>query len=153
MIRHLNETDLTEILSVWLNTNLQAHSFIPAEYWKENYDIVKQMLPQAEVYVYEQNGHIAGFIGLMEQEIAGIFVTDTFQSKGVGKRLLDYVKKRKSCLTLHAYRKNQRAVQFYLREQFYIQSQETDSSTGEREYVMKWELKADRMADETAFQQ
>ena len=43
MIRHLNETDLTEILSVWLNTNLQAHSFIPAEYWKENYDIVKQM--------------------------------------------------------------------------------------------------------------
>ena len=139
MIRHLNETDLTEILSVWLNTNLQAHSFIPAEYWKENYDIVKQMLPQAEVYVYEQNGHIAGFIGLMEQEIAGLFVQDTLQSKGIGKQLLDYVKKRKSCLTLHAYRKNQRAVQFYLREQFYIQSQETDSSTGEREYVMKWE--------------
>ena len=129
MIRHLNETDLTEILSVWLNTNLQAHSFIPAEYWKENYDIVKQMLPQAEVYVYEQNGHIAGFIGLMEQEIAGLFVQDTLQSKGIGKQLLDYVKKRKSCLTLHAYRKNQRAVQFYLREQFYIQSQETDSST------------------------
>lgn len=153
MIRHLNETDLTEILSVWLNTNLQAHSFIPAEYWKENYDIVKQMLPQAEVYVYEQNGHIAGFIGLMEQEIAGLFVQDTLQSKGIGKQLLDYVKKRKSCLTLHAYRKNQRAVQFYLREQFYIQSQETDSSTSEREYVMKWELKADRMADETAFQQ
>ena len=153
MIRHLNETDLTEILSVWLNTNLQAHSFIPAEYWKENYDIVKQMLPQAEVYVYEQNGHIAVFIGLMEQEIAGLFVQDTLQSKGIGKQLLDYVKKRKSCLTLHAYRKNQRAVQFYLREQFYIQSQETDSSTGEREYVMKWELKADRMADETAFQQ
>ena len=153
MIRHLNETDLTEILSVWLNTNLQAHSFIPAEYWKENYDIVKQMLPQAEVYVYEQNGHIAGFIGLMEQEIAGLFVQDTLQSKGIGKQLLDYVKKRKSCLTLHAYRKNQRAVQFYLREKFYIQSQETDSSTGEREYVMKWELKADRMADETAFQQ
>lgn len=153
MIRHLNETDLTEILSVWLNTNLQAHSFIPAEYWKENYDIVKQMLPQAEVYVYEQNGHIAGFIGLMEQEIVGLFVQDTLQSKGIGKQLLDYVKKRKSCLTLHAYRKNQRAVQFYLREQFYIQSQETDSSTGEREYVMKWELKADRMADETAFQQ
>ena len=153
MIRHLNETDLTEILSVWLNTNLQAHSFIPAEYWKENYDIVKQMLPQAEVYVYEQNGHIAGFIGLMEQEIAGLFVQDTLQSKGIGKQLLDYVKKRKSFLTLHAYRKNQRAVQFYLREQFYIQSQETDSSTGEREYVMKWELKADRMADETAFQQ
>ena len=153
MIRHLNETDLTEILSVWINTNLQAHSFIPAEYWKENYDIVKQMLPQAEVYVYEQNGHIAGFIGLMEQEIAGLFVQDTLQSKGIGKQLLDYVKKRKSCLTLHAYRKNQRAVQFYLREQFYIQSQETDSSTGEREYVMKWELKADRMADETAFQQ
>ena len=153
MIRHLNETDLTEILSVWLNTNLQAHSFIPAEYWKENYDIVKQMLPQAEVYVYEQNGHIAGFIGLMEQEIAGLFVQDTLQSKGIGKQLLDYVKKRKSCLTLHVYRKNQRAVQFYLREQFYIQSEETDSSTGEREYVMKWELKADRMADETAFQQ
>ena len=153
MIRTFSENDLTSVMQIWLDTNVKAHCFIPSNYWTDNFATVKDILPQAEVYVYEQNGHIAGFIGLMEQEIARLFVQDIPQSKGIGKQLLDYVKKRKSCLTLHAYRKNQRAVQFYLREQFYIQSQETDSSTGEREYVMKWELKADRMADETAFQQ
>lgn len=138
MIRCFKTTDLAAVLHIWLDTNVKTHSFIPVEYWTDHYDLVKQMLPQAEVYVYEQDKQITGFVGLMEHEIAGIFVTDTSQSKGVGKQLLDYAKERKQSLTLHVYQKNRRAVQFYLREQFHIQSEETDSSTGEREYVMKW---------------
>lgn len=41
-----------------------AHSFIPTEYWKANQALVRELLPQAEVYVYEKNGEILGFAGL-----------------------------------------------------------------------------------------
>ncbi len=40
-----------------------------------NFDMVKQMLPSAYIYVYEENNIIKGFIGIVEQNyIAGIFV-------------------------------------------------------------------------------
>lgn len=36
-----------------LDTNFKVHNFIPAQYWKSNCDMVKEMLPQPEVYEYE----------------------------------------------------------------------------------------------------
>ena len=35
-----------------MDTNIKAHNFIPAEYWKSNFKSVKEALLQAEVYVY-----------------------------------------------------------------------------------------------------
>ena len=35
-----------------LDTNIKAHNFIPAEYWKSNFKSVKEALLLAEVYVY-----------------------------------------------------------------------------------------------------
>ena len=53
MIRVLQEFDLTVVMQIWLTTNIRAHDFIPKEYWTDNYKTVKNILPQAEVYVYE----------------------------------------------------------------------------------------------------
>ena len=50
------------------------------------------MLPEAEVYVYEKDDDIRGFIGMMENYIAGIFVDEKFRSCGIGRELLDYAK-------------------------------------------------------------
>ncbi|MEG2234763.1 MAG: GNAT family N-acetyltransferase, partial [Oscillospiraceae bacterium] len=71
-------------MELWLDTNISAHSFIESEYWKSNYDTVKSMMPSATIYVYEENHVIQGFIGLMDAYIAGIFVSQKFQSKGIG---------------------------------------------------------------------
>lgn len=140
MIRAFRESDLSAIMQIWLDTNIMAHRFIPAEYWKDNYETVSQLLPQAEVYVYEDDatGQIFGFIGLTGNYIAGIFVKEEVQSRGIGKRLLCYVKSVKSNLSLSVYQKNIRAVRFYHREQFALQSERMDDSTGEKEYIMVW---------------
>lgn len=76
MIRKQTEKDLTAIMQIWLETNTKAHSFIPEEYWLSNYEMVKSGLPKAEVFVYEDDAtkEIYGFIGLMENYIAGLFV-------------------------------------------------------------------------------
>lgn len=138
MIRDFTLKDIDDIMHLWLETNKQAHDFIESSYWDSNFVSVKEMMPQATIYVYESNGQIQGFIGLMDDYIAGIFISRDNQSKGIGKRLLDYTKEKCDKLTLEVYKKNARAVQFYLREGFNISKEEIDEETGESEYFMEW---------------
>ena len=139
MIRKLQNVDINKVADIWLKTNLEAHEFIPGQYWISNYEAVKKMLPQAEVYVYEDNKMIQGFLGVRDEYIEGIFVSDKMQSHGIGKSLLDYIKDKKVRLQLNVYQKNVRAMSFYQREGFTIQSERMDEFTGEMEYVMNWE--------------
>ena len=139
MIRELQNVDINKVVDIWLKTNLEAHDFIPGQYWTSNYDAVKKMLPQAEVYVYEDNKIIQGFVGVRDEYIEGIFVSGKMQSHGIGKALLDYIKDKKARLQLNVYQKNVRAMSFYQREGFTIQSEGLDEFTGEKEYVMEWE--------------
>ena len=139
MIRKLQKADINRAADIWLKTNLKAHFFIPEQYWISNYEFVKEMLPQAEVYVYEDDKMIQGCIGINDEYIEGIFVSDEMQSRGIGKILLDYIKDKKDRLQLKVYQKNVRAMSFYQREGFTIQSEEMDEFTGEKEYVMNWE--------------
>ena len=140
MIRTFSENDLFSVMQIWLDTNIKAHSFIPQNYWTDNYAMVKDILPQAEIYVYEDTStkEIEGFIGLTDNYIAGLFVKEDMQSKGIGKQLLNYAKGIKSNMYLSVYNKNIRAIQFYQREQFVVQSENTDDNTNEKELVMAW---------------
>ena len=121
MIRKMQNTDINRVADIWVKTNLKAHDFIPEQYWTSNYELVKEMMSQAEVYVYEDNKMIQGFVGLNNEYIEGIFVSDEMQSCGIGKLLLDYIKNKKIRLRLNVYQKNARALSFYQREGFDIQ--------------------------------
>ena len=143
MIRKLQKTDIDTVSQIWLDANRDAHDFIPAEYWENNFLPVKEMLLQAEVYVYidECKNEIEGFVGMDQEYIAGIFLRKEVRSEGIGKALLDFVKGKKQELTLNVYKKNERAVRFYEREGFQIIDRTVDKSTDEKEYLMKWKGK------------
>lgn len=140
MIRKLRESDLSAVMKIWLDTNIKSHNFVSKEYWTSNYEMVKEILPKSEIYVYEEDDTnlIDGFIGLLDSYLAGLFVKNTAQLKGIGKQLLDYAKSIKSEMTLSVYQKNIRAVHFYQREQFQIQSENIDDNTNEKEFIMIW---------------
>lgn len=138
MIRKFKEDDLDQVMEIWLNTNVQAHEFIPQEYWTSNFDMVKSVLPEAEIYVYEVNDKIQAFVGIDKGYIAGIFVSSEVQSKGVGKLLLEKCKDHYQTLSLSVYEKNSRAYGFYLREGFKVIKKQLDSNTNEAEYYMIW---------------
>lgn len=137
MIRAFKNTDLEKIAKIWLDTNLQAHNFIAPQYWQDNFELVKGMFLDAEIYVYEEDD-VHGFVGLAGNYIAGIFVEKAWQSAGLGKQLLDHVKKIKSELSLSVYEKNNRAINFYKREGFATREEGIDEDTGEKEFVMVW---------------
>lgn len=99
------------------------------------------MLLQSEVYVYENDQKIQGFVGMSGEYIEGIFVSDEMQSQGIGKILLNHVKRKKNKLLLNVYQKNTRAISFYQRESFKIKESGLDESTGEKDYVIEWQKK------------
>ena len=140
MIRKFETQDLDAVMQIWLHGNLDAHAFIAASFWTEHFEMVRDLLPQAELYVHEDAStrQIDGFIGLTENHIEGIFVVKSARSKGIGKALLEYVKSRKPRLTLGVYQKNQRALAFYRREQFVVQSEGIDEDTNEADIQMLW---------------
>lgn len=140
MVRKLRDADINDVAKIWLDTNIKTHNFISERYWQDNFEIVKEMFLQAEIYVYEDEmtNKIQGFIGLNDNYIAGIFICSEAQSNGIGKQLLDFVKRMKAELSLKVYKKNVRAVKFYQREKFSIHNESIDKNTPEKEYVMKW---------------
>lgn len=142
MIRTLSQGDLDAAAQLWLEGNLQAHPFIPARYWQENLQPVRAMLAQAEVYVYEDQGILQGFIGLEGDYIAGLFVRQEARSRGIGTALVEYVRKDRQALSLHVYRDNPRAAAFYRRAGFSLQGEGTDAATGAAEYQMAWQRDA-----------
>ena len=73
MIREFQRDDINKVADIWLDTNIKAHNFIPAEYWKGNFKSVKEALSQAEIYVYEYDTEIQGFIGLNDEYVEGSY--------------------------------------------------------------------------------
>ena len=140
MIRKFESRNLDAVMQIWLHSNLDAHAFIAASFWTEHFEMVRDLLPQAELYVHEDAStrQIDGFIGLTENHIEGIFVAKSARSKGIGRALLEYAKSRKPRLTLSVYQKNERALAFYRREKFVVQSEGIDEDTNEAEIQMFW---------------
>ena len=135
MVRLFEFRDLDKIMEIWLDGNIKAHPFIAEEYWKKNFDSVKSILPNAEVYVYENGNEILGFIGMDAEYIAGLFVKEGHQRKGIGHELIEKVKQKKR-LSLHVYEKNAGAIAFYKSESFSVENCMTEKETGETEYRM-----------------
>lgn len=141
MIRRMRDDDLPAVARLWLEANLDAHSFIPSDYWQGQLARVRSMLPLAEVYVHEtaSGRGIDGFLGLSGGHIQGLFVRREARCGGIGKALLDAVKARCPRLTLQVYRDNPRAAAFYRREGFRVLEEGVDEDTGRAEYLMVWE--------------
>ena len=141
MIRKLLNGDIDRVADIWLKTNLKAHYFISNQYWKSNYELVKEMMSQSEVYVYEDDKMIQGFVGLNAEYIEGIFVSDEMQSCGIGKLLLDYVKDKKVNLRLNVYRKNAGAISFTKEKGSLFNVKAWMKLLVKKEYTMLWKRK------------
>lgn len=138
VIRKFETKDTERVMQIWLEVNIETHDFVPSEYWLSQYQSVREQLLQADIYVYEQDKEIQGFVGMMDNYLAGIFVDKKYRSMGIGKSLLECVKNNYPTFSLNVYQKNKRAVDFYLREGLSIVSKGIDENTAETEYTMVW---------------
>lgn len=139
MIREFKSSDTEIIMQIWLQENINAHSFISRQYWEDHYDYVKSILPNAQIYVYTESNGILGFLGMNGCYIEGLFIKSEMQNKGLGTALLNTAKQKNSKLTLSVYKNNIKAIGFYHKNGFSIIEENTDTNTHEKQYIMMWE--------------
>lgn len=138
MIRKFEKKDINAVMEIWKNENIRTHNFIAKEYWKDNYEHAKDILPKADIYVYILDEKIVGFVGINNNYIEGIFVDINNQNSGIGTSLLDKIKENKDNIILSVYKKNENAIRFYKKNNFIITSENIDKNTSEIEYTMTW---------------
>ena len=51
MFRPFSIKDLDAIMQIWLEGNLDAHPFIPPDYWLSREDLVRSLLPRAQEFL------------------------------------------------------------------------------------------------------
>ncbi|ENZ00264.1 hypothetical protein HMPREF1092_02779 [Clostridium thermobutyricum] len=138
MIRKLRNEDIEKVMKIWKDSTIKAHDFISKEYWKNNYDVVKNTyIPMSETFIYEIENKIKGFISVINNEFIGaLFVDINCQGLGVGSELINYVVKEYNKLSLAVYKENKNAVEFYISKGFKIIKEQRDEETGAIEYIM-----------------
>ena len=135
-----------QIMTIWTESTTAAHPFIPAEYWHNHYELVRnRYLPEAETYAFCKAGKIEGFISVLSSGYIGaLFVAQDAQGQGIGSELIEYVKATFGELSLAVYAKNNRAVKFYMGAGFYITEEQINKETGELEYIMSYHRLTDK---------
>ncbi len=140
MIRKLENKDINIIMDIWLKSTIKAHNFIDENYWRKNYNNVKNIyIPISDTFVYEYNGKIKGFISIINNDFIGaLFVDVNSQGMGIGSKLIDYAINIYENLSLSVYKDNENAFAFYKNKNFKILSEEINKETKLLEYIMKY---------------
>ncbi|HJF70937.1 MAG TPA: N-acetyltransferase [Butyricimonas virosa] len=145
MIRYFQQQDEDSVIRIWLEASAITHSFIPRSYWESKVpDMRNKYLPQSQTLVNEDEhtNEITGFISLIGNYIAALFVSPDRQGQGIGHSLMTRIKLQHPELELNVYAENTQALTFYKRQGFTITSEQTDEQTGRQEFTMKYQLDA-----------
>lgn len=140
MIRNYRKDDLEEMVRIWYEASVIAHSFIPASFWALQKNAMKEKyLPLAENFIFEEKGQVTGFISLVGEKVCALFVAPEMQGRGIGMALLEHAKTLRGRLSLKVYRENESAFRFYKKCGFVSAGEEVDEYTGCVQILMEWD--------------
>ena len=118
-IRKYSDSDLEGVLSSWENASKMAHPFLTNELiatTRKNIPVV--LLPKADTWVAEHEGVVIGFMCLIGNEVAALFVEPEFHGKGTGRAFMDKARELHQDLEVEVFEVNSIGLQFYLKYGF-----------------------------------
>ena len=138
MIRAYAEKDLDELLEAWYSASQVAHPFLNEDFFEqERRNIAAVHLPNAETWVYEREGVVAGFIALIGNEVGAIFVDSKFHGQGIGRALMDKARSIRKALELDVFQDNLVGRRFYERYGFRQVGEHVHEETGFMQFRLK----------------
>ncbi|MBT2757644.1 N-acetyltransferase [Mesobacillus foraminis] len=139
-IRTVKNTEVHKLVEIWYEGSLIAHDFIDKDYWKsQQTEMEEKYIPMSETYVVSNEKDVVGFVSMMDNYLAALFIDLKHQGGGYGKGLLDFIKRQRENIQLKVYKRNKKAVNFYLKNGFVIKEETLDEQTSEEEFLMEWE--------------
>jgi len=123
MITEYTKKDVSNILSVINNAALKYKGVIPDDCWHEPYMSEQELLNEFDsgvrVFGYKKNSILVGVMGIQELKyvtlIRHAYTISTYQGRGIGKILLQYLFKinKNSILYVGTWQDATWAIQFY----------------------------------------
>ncbi|AWI29425.1 GNAT family N-acetyltransferase [Streptomyces tirandamycinicus] len=126
------------MVDLWSRAAKLAHPFIEGEGEGERARKLREVyLRVAENWVAEVDGHVVALLGLLENEIGGLFVDPRAQGRGVGRELVQHAAALLGAeLRLEVFEANARARGFYERMGFKERERRLDEESGRQLIVM-----------------
>ena len=104
MIRPYKETDLSELFEAWYSASLIGHPFLDEAFFRQERNKIREVyLPNAETWVFEEDGAVIGFVTLIGSEVGGLFVASQYHGRGIGRALMDHAKSIRDFLELDVF--------------------------------------------------
>jgi len=123
MISEYKKTDTSKILHIINDASLRYKGIIPDDCWHEPYmpkqELIDEFSDGVCMYGYHHNNILIGVIGIQEVKdvilIRHAYTLTTFQGKGTGSALLEYLlkKNQNSRLLVGTWRNAKWAIRFY----------------------------------------
>lgn len=131
MISEITDTRYyTNLLEIWESSVKTTHDFLMIEDFEFYKSQIPSFFPMLNLYLYKDEDHIVpiGFMGIKDNKIEMLFVSDSFQGKGVGTALLKYALEKLYVTHVDVNEQNVNARKFYEKFGFVGYSySETDS--------------------------
>ena len=132
MIREYKKNEVHKILEVINDASLKYKGVIPDNCWHEPYmpeqELIGEISDGVHMFGYNHNNKLISVIGVQEVKdvilIRHAYTLTSYQGKGIGSTLLDYLlkKNQNSRLLVGTWRKAEWAIRFYKKFNFIIQS-------------------------------
>lgn len=131
MIRKYQDRDLDDLLDAWASASEFAHPFLTQDFLAlERENIPNLYLPNAETWVFEDEGRVVGFVALLGNEVGAIFVHPSHQRRGVGQQLMDKARELRGELIVEVFKANTIGRAFYAKYGFEIVAEKIHEQTG-----------------------
>lgn len=134
MISEYKKADTSKILHIINEASLKYKGVIPDDCWNEPYmpeqELISEFNNGVRMYGYHQSNILVGVIGVQEVKdvilIRHAYTLSSYQGKGVGSALLEYLlkKNKNSRLLVGTWKNATWAIQFYKKFDFILHTKE-----------------------------
>lgn len=113
-IRSYRHSDLDDLVNIWHEAARISYSSLSEEMCEtiKTY-IIDNYLNKADIWVMEANGNVIAFIGLIKNNVGGLFVLPEYQNQGIAKALIAYVKNIVGTISLDVLKESTKVLKFY----------------------------------------
>ncbi len=142
--------DFARVVDVWEASVRATHHFVTEANIQFFKPLVRNELPQmAELAcVRDNDGQVAGFIGVAGEKVEMLFIHPTWRGQGIGRQLLTYAVTTLGATMVDVNEQNAQAVGFYRRMGFEVSGRSALDSTGKPFPLLHMRLH--RLAEESS---
>jgi putative acetyltransferase len=132
MIRKFKVNDTDAVVSIWRMASEFAHPFLfPAFLDTEAAALRNVYLAHAQTWVTERGGEVVGFVALIDNEVAGLFLDPAYHRQGFGSAMIDMAVAEKGPLKVDVFKENAAGRRFYEARGFHFTGEYLHEASGQ----------------------